>query len=343
MWCRGIEQARERCARPARARPVTLRGGRPSALGLELNVDYVAAVALDLAGTVRARAAPARWDRLGRRAGRAGGDRRDLADDLSAGGLLVGATVRVPGLVGGTTGRWSGRRTSTSPAPGRDGVDAAFGWTGRRRVSNDADCAAFAETHHGAGATPHLLYLTGTVGIGAGIVERRRLVRGARGFAGEVGHMPVGDPTRVCGCGRTGCWEASDRPARDARGGRACRSPAPRWSPRVAVAARAASERRASGPGCVVGHYVGRGLAVADRHARPRRVVLGGYFVPLGDLVLEPAATLDARLASTRAAAARTSGSARSGSSGRARGRRARPGAALFGGAVELYGLAASA
>ena len=77
-------------------------------------------------------------------------------------------------------------------------------------MSNDANCAAYAETHHGAATdSSHVLYLTGTVGIGAGIVEGGDLVRGAAGFAGEVGHMPVGEPSALCGCGRQGCWEAS--------------------------------------------------------------------------------------------------------------------------------------
>ena len=92
----------------------------------------------------------------------------------------------------------------------RRSVDDAFGWQGRARVSNDADCAALAELHHGAGrGTDHLLYLTGTVGIGAGLVDGGRLVRGARGFAGEVGHLPIGEPDARCGCGRLGCWEAT--------------------------------------------------------------------------------------------------------------------------------------
>ena len=37
----------------------------------------------------------------------------------------------------------------------------------------------------------------------------RAAADGRIGFAGEVGHMPVGDPAAVCGCGRRGCWEAS--------------------------------------------------------------------------------------------------------------------------------------
>ena len=83
--------------RPARAagRP---RGGRPVGLGVEVNVDYVAVVALDLAGGSWASRHPPVAGPLGRRPRRAGGDARDLADDLSAGGLLRSARPwRCPG------------------------------------------------------------------------------------------------------------------------------------------------------------------------------------------------------------------------------------------------------
>ena len=138
--------------------------------------------------------------------------------------MLVGATLAVPGLV-----RADNRTVAWAPNVGLSG-DALAGparaaCSGTRcpvRVSNDANCAAYAETHHGAATdSSHVLYLTGTVGIGAGIVEDGDLVRGAAGFAGEVGHMPVGDPAARCGCGRHGLLGGVDRPARDARRGRA--------------------------------------------------------------------------------------------------------------------------
>ena len=125
--------------------------------------------------------------------------------------MLVGSTLAVPGLV-----RADNRTVAWAPNVGVTGeslagrVEAALSGRCRVRVSNDANCAAYAETHHGAATdSAHVLYLTGTVGIGAGIVDDGDLVRGAAGFAGEVGHMPVGDPSAVCGCGRRGCWEAS--------------------------------------------------------------------------------------------------------------------------------------
>lgn len=275
-------------------RPVALRGDRFVALGLELNVDYVSAVVLDLAGEVLlSESRPAGPDAL-----------VDLARDAVAahagpGRTVVGTTLAVPALV-----RGDNRTVAWAPnlhVEG-DGLAATLAELvpgGEVRVSNDANCAAYAESHHGAAVgVPHALYLTGTVGIGAGIVQDGELMRGGAGFAGEVGHMPVGDSTALCGCGRHGCWEASiglhamlaavgmpelETPLRTAE----------------AVAARAADDPSVRAGLERIGQDIGLGIAILSSVLDPEVVVLGGYFAPLGELVLAPARrTLDQRLAS---------------------------------------------
>jgi len=84
-------------------------------------------------------------------------------------------------------------------------------WPGTRvAVDNDANLGAMAEYAVGPSAgSSNLLYLVGEIGVGAGMIIDGRIVRGATGFAGEVGHMPIGDPAVQCGCGRRGCWETS--------------------------------------------------------------------------------------------------------------------------------------
>lgn len=76
------------------------------------------------------------------------------------------------------------------------------------RVDNDATCALRAEHRSGGarGAHDAVLVTLGT-GIGGGLLVGNRLVRGAGGFAGEVGHMVVEAGGRACACGRSGCWE----------------------------------------------------------------------------------------------------------------------------------------
>ena len=76
------------------------------------------------------------------------------------------------------------------------------------RVDNDASCAGWAEGQVGAarGASHAVLVTLGT-GIGGGLVVDGRLQVGARGFAGEVGHMVVDPNGPPCPCGKRGCWE----------------------------------------------------------------------------------------------------------------------------------------
>ena len=75
-------------------------------------------------------------------------------------------------------------------------------------VDNDATCAAVAEWMVGAGrGASDLVMVTLGTGIGGGVVAGGRLVRGANGFAGEIGHMVVDPDGPPCPCGRRGCWE----------------------------------------------------------------------------------------------------------------------------------------
>ncbi|WP_244929846.1 ROK family protein [Nocardioides sp. W7] len=285
-------------ARGRPGRPVALRGDSWVGLGLELNVDYVAAVVLDLAGEVRlSESRPVALD---------DGVEQALTDLVrqvaarcrAAGQELVGATVAVPGLV-----RGDNRTIAWAPNLGLEGpglADLVAELLGVPvRVSNDANCAAYAESHHGAAVgAEHALYLTGTVGIGAGIVDRGELVRGAAGFAGEVGHMPIGDSAATCGCGRQGCWEASIglHAVLAAVGMPELDSP---LESAAAVAERAATDPDVRAVLTRVGEDVGLGIAMLAGVLDPEVVVLGGYFVPLGELVLGPARTaLDRRLAS---------------------------------------------
>jgi predicted NBD/HSP70 family sugar kinase len=289
-----VEEDSRPGARGRPGRPVALRGDRYAGLGLELNVDYVSAVVLDLGGTVvfgdsRPATGPDSLTDLV----------REVVDGHVAGREVVGTTLAVPALV-----RDDDRTVAWAPnldVEGRDLAEAVAGLVpgGAVQVSNDANCAAYAEAHHGAArGVRHALYLTGTVGIGAGILQHGELVRGGAGFAGEVGHMPVGDSAAVCGCGRRGCWEASvglhamlaavgmpelDTPLRSAE----------------AVAARAADDAGVRSGLERVGHDLGLGIAMLSSILDPEVVVLGGYLAALGDLVLEPARrTLDDRLAS---------------------------------------------
>lgn len=77
-------------------------------------------------------------------------------------------------------------------------------------VTNDANAAAVGEMVYGGakGMTNFVVITLGT-GLGSGLVVDGKLVYGANGFAGEIGHTAIrpGQSNRECGCGRKGCLE----------------------------------------------------------------------------------------------------------------------------------------
>lgn len=77
------------------------------------------------------------------------------------------------------------------------------------RVENDANAGALAEHRFGAGrGCRDLVYLTMSTGVGGGVISGGRLVTGANGFAGELGHIPIVRGGRRCHCGLRDCLEA---------------------------------------------------------------------------------------------------------------------------------------
>jgi glucokinase len=76
-------------------------------------------------------------------------------------------------------------------------------------AGNDCDLGTLGEYTYGAGQGSKSLvgFFVGT-GLGGGIVDRGRVIRGENRLAAEVGHMVVVADGRKCGCGRKGCLEA---------------------------------------------------------------------------------------------------------------------------------------
>ncbi|TKK81017.1 ROK family protein [Herbidospora galbida] len=77
------------------------------------------------------------------------------------------------------------------------------------RLGNDATLAALAEARRGALRGVGLgLHLHVSLGVGGALVVGGRPLTGARGMAGEFGHLPLaGDPGQACACGSRGCWD----------------------------------------------------------------------------------------------------------------------------------------
>ncbi len=76
-------------------------------------------------------------------------------------------------------------------------------------AGNDANVAALGEMWQGGGAGyRNIVLVTLGTGVGGGIIRDGKILTGARGAAGEIGHTYVRDgETEVCNCGKKGCLE----------------------------------------------------------------------------------------------------------------------------------------
>jgi len=190
---------------------LTLSGDGPAALGLEINVDYIAACVLRLTGTLQHRETVER--------DKAGGDpiasaamlgrlaARVVAAAEADGLRLAGAALAVPGLVDG------GGVLRLAPNLGWRDVD--FHELVQRQpaladllltVDNEANLAALAELAT-APQDGSFLHVSGEIGIGAGIVVDGALYRGRHGWSGELGHVSIHPSGPKCSCGARGCLE----------------------------------------------------------------------------------------------------------------------------------------
>ncbi|MEV4106106.1 ROK family transcriptional regulator [Nonomuraea sp. NPDC049695] len=191
---------------------LTLSEKGPAGLGLDIRADGLAACVVDLTGTVRhmafdpatysGRGAPDVVAHLARMA-RAAID-AIVAEDLT----VVTATLAVPGPVQAGT-------VQSAPELGWRGVDAQALLRAALHpvdlpitVENEANLAALGELYASDNRLDSFVYVSGGLGIGAGIVLDGRLMRGARGWSGELGHVAVYPDGDACPCGSRGCLEA---------------------------------------------------------------------------------------------------------------------------------------
>ena len=77
------------------------------------------------------------------------------------------------------------------------------------KAGNDANVAALGEMWQGGGkGYKNLVMVTLGTGVGGGVIIDGKILPGATGAAGEIGHIPMrDDETENCGCGKKGCLE----------------------------------------------------------------------------------------------------------------------------------------
>lgn len=120
---------------------------------------------------------------------------------------IAGVGVAMPGLINSSTGLVQvASNLGWMNVQLRDLFEQRFGLS--VRVEHLGRAKARAEAIWGKGKNHrNFVCLEIGSGIGAGVVVHGRLLRGAGGIGGEVGHMPVDASGPVCACGFKGCWE----------------------------------------------------------------------------------------------------------------------------------------
>jgi predicted NBD/HSP70 family sugar kinase len=155
-------------------------------------------------------------------------------------------------------------------------------------LDKDVNLMALGEYRQIWPESTHLMFITISTGIGAGLVMDGRLQRGAQGGAGDVGHLFVGNTQAgalpLCRCGNTGCLEAY------ASGWAISKHLLERGHPQKSLTEIAQLAHQ--GDREVVnllqssGRFVGEALAQAVSLINPSLVVLGGTLAECQDHLL---------------------------------------------------------
>jgi len=176
-------------------------------------------------------------------------------------------------------------------------------------LDNDANAGALGEHTFGAGrGSRHLIYLTISTGLGGGIIINGELYRGARGFAGEIGHASIDLNGPECGFGGRGCLESLASGTAIAKRGQELlvggKTPLLARLAENEGAVTCEMMARAAHEGDEVcrevfrqtGRYLGVTLANCINIFNPQVIVIGGGVALAADLFMDEArATMEAR------------------------------------------------
>lgn len=172
-------------------------------------------------------------------------------------------------------------------------------------IENDANAGAIAEHRFGAGkGTRHMVFLTMGTGLGAGVIADNRLLRGASGNAGEIGHvrLTASGPVGYNKAGSVEGWASGGGVAKVAaeevtnaiQAGKTT-SLIARLQQDGALSAKDVAEAAQSGDELAkriikqTGIRLGEALAILVDLFNPERIVIGGLAMRLGECLLAPA------------------------------------------------------
>jgi glucokinase-like ROK family protein len=166
-------------------------------------------------------------------------------------------------------------------------------------IGNDTNLAALGEYRCGLGqGVNDLVVLMLGTGIGSGIIVNGRIVGGSTFGAGEIGHIPFAGLDERCNCGRRGCLETVSSGwglAREAQ--RIAREHPESLLNQVGIDGEinALTVELAAAKGDVhaialierMGYYLGLALTNLIHLLNPRRIIIGGSLIRLGDTLFD--------------------------------------------------------
>lgn len=164
------------------------------------------------------------------------------------------------------------------------------------KAANDANAAAFGEMWQGGGkGYNNMVAVTLGTGVGGGIIINGRLLSGATGAGGEIGHIHMNDnETEECGCKNKGCLEqyASATGIVRLAGRRLAEDDKPSVLRGGELSAKAVFDAVKAGDEVAIeianrfGEYLGKGLAIVAGVVNPEIFVIGGGVSKAGDILL---------------------------------------------------------
>ncbi len=276
-----VEGPRQGAGRPSTGVGIAEDG--PYVIAVDLGVDRAVVARVGLGGRILQRAqAPVHSHGEAWQVGASvAGLIRTVVEDAPAVAPLVGIGISVPGLVRRSDGL-------IRLAPNLEWHDVSFGGIVLAALgldvpvslANDADLGALAEHTRGAGVgVDELIYVSGNVGVGAGVITGGHRLEGAGGYAGEIGHLRFDPDGRPCHCGNRGCWETEV-------GGHAIAQAIACPPDKVAQLGEILDGFGKPSPALrATGTALGQGLASIVNLFNPQVVVLGGHFRSLYTLV----------------------------------------------------------
>lgn len=208
---------------------------------------------------------------------------------------ISGLGIGVPGVVDSSTGtcHWS-PLYEAGEVPLRDRIYDRLNVP--TYIENDANTLTLAHQWFGEGkGVDNFLVITIEEGVGMGIMANGQLFRGSRGFAGEMGHVPVAPDGEECVCGKRGCLAtvlgamAVIREAeRVAEKGLWLRENESEINFSEVVDAAKKGQKELVDILKKAGHHLGVGVSVLINIFNPEKIIISGQGVEAGDLMFKP-------------------------------------------------------